>query len=368
MNNVGLSAFEDEMVILIFIWVGLAFLCAAAVSAVAVFVKASRELCLRKLEYRRYFSDKGVFEGGETELVEEFTNYSFVPMFVVDVETHISSEIKMKGCETDDNITQCFISRFFVMPYTKIRRVHKAVCQKRGYYKLESAKITFAGIEVYLDSRAELYVYPKEIEFKEQKILNHYMQYSALSKVPLIEDNFSFAGVRTYIPGDAMNAINYKQTARRNELMVNAREFMLGRRILIYLNFQPNETEHISVSEFAELLEKEISYGAYMIGECVRNGYMYSLSANSKMVNCDYLRNDFSIGESKYEELLCQMAEMGTVYGVSMASLIEKDIQEFISGTEIFLITSYLDEALESRIRQLEKMGNAVNYINVLEV
>lgn len=364
----GLADYQEKIMIPALVLAAAAAVLLVLIIATAVFVKLSRELCVRRLEYRRYFKDEGVFEGEETEFIEEFTNHSFVPMFVVDVETHIVSKIKMKGCESDDDLMQRFISRFFVMPFTRIRRTHKAVCTGRGYYRLESAKITFAGVEVYLDSRADIHVYPREISFQEQRNINSCLQYSAVSKYPLMEDRFSFAGVRKYIAGDPMSYLNYKQTARRGELMVNDREYMLGRKILLYLNFQPNEQQHFTQEEFQELIEKELSYASYMLSECVRNGYVYSLHTNSKMPGGDdFVRNPFATGEKNYQETLCQMAEMTNLYGVSMVSLIDRDLQEFLTGTEIFLFTSYVDETLEQCTERLERSGNAVNLINILE-
>lgn len=366
--NTGLAEYQDSMMLLAFVFIGLSVFLVAAVLSAMFFVAFSRQLCVRRLEYRRYFKEKGVFEGEETELIEEFTNHSFLPMFVVDVETHVSSLIKMKGCQTDDGLTQCFISRFFVMPFTKIRRVHKAACLKRGYYRLESAKITFAKVEVYLDSGAEIYIYPRELSVEAEKIINGYMQYSSVSKLPLIEDNFSFAGVRAYVHGDPLSAINYKQTARQRELMVNDREYMLGRKVMIYLNFQPNEKVHLSTAEFAELLEKELSCASFLLSECVRNGYAYSFCANSKMANGErFVRTGFTVGEKNYEEILCQMAQMTDRYGISAAAMIDKDIMEFLSGAEIFLFTAYIDEALELRTAELEKSGNAVTIINLID-
>lgn len=366
--NTGLAEYQDSMMFLAFVFIGLALGLVVVVFFAMFFVTFSRQLCMRRLEYRRYFREKGVFEGEETELIEEFTNHSFLPMFVVDVETHVSSLIKMKGCQTDDGLTQCFISRFFVMPFTKIRRVHKASCLKRGYYRLESAKITFAKVEVYLDSDAKIYVYPRESSIDEMKIINSYMQYSAISKLPLIEDNFSFAGVRKYIYGDSLSSINYKQTARQRELMVNDREYMLGRKVMIYLNFQPNEKVHLLATEFSNLLEKELSCASFLLSECVRNGYAYAFHANSKMAGGgQFICTDFAVGQKNYEEILCQMAQMTDRYGVSIASMIDKDLMGFLSGAEIFFFTTYMDEALEFRMSELEKTGNAVTIINLID-
>ncbi len=366
-NTSGIS-YVDGILWLVIGFLVIMFAIVAIIILAIIFIKISKIYCIQNLEYRRYFEEEGVFEGEETRLIEEFTNHSFIPMFVVDVETHISSRLHVHGSRENDGVMQCYISRFLIMPYTKVRRIHKVSCWKRGYYRLESAKITYAGIEVYLDSVADIHVYPKELPFETEKMMNYYIQYSANSRWPLLEDRFSFAGIRQYMAGDSMSAVNYKQTARRGELMVNSREYLMGRKILMYINFQPNMKEHITEEKLEELLELELSCASYMMSQCVLCGYAYSMNANSKIPQYgDYVRNSFVVGEQNYQQMLCQMAEMGNRYGLSMAALMDMDIKEMIQGAEIFLFTMYMDEALEERIAQLERQGNAVNVIDVLE-
>ena len=286
----------------------------------------------------------------------------------MDIETHISSKIEMQGYERSDGISQEFISRFFVFPYTRIQRRHTVTCKSRGYYKLETAKVGFAGIEVYLDSPAQIHVYPAEVTVEESRQINRLFQYSAMSKKPLIEDNFSFAGIRQYIPGDAMNALNYKQTARRGELMVNDREYLAGRKLLVYVNFQPNEKKHFPPEQFHELIEKELSYASYLLGESIRNGYVCSFAANSKMMHGGVApRYAFASGEEYYQELLCQMAEMTDLYAVSMLSVMKQDIEERLGNTEIFLFTPYYDTTLAGAVEDLERNGNVVTVVDVSE-
>ncbi len=368
MRQPGLEIYQEQMIVIALICAGIAVTIVVLTILAAIYIKLSRQLCLKELEYRRYFRDEGVFEGDRTELIEEITNHSFLPMFAVDIETHISSKIEMQGYERSDGISQEFISRFFVFPYTRIQRRHTVTCRSRGYYKLETAKVGFAGIEVYLDSPAQIHVYPAEVTVEESRQINRLFQYSAMSKKPLIEDNFSFAGIRQYIPGDAMNALNYKQTARRGELMVNDREYLAGRKLLVYVNFQPNEKKHFPPEQFHELIEKELSYASYLLGESIRNGYVCSFAANSKMMHGGVApRYAFASGEEYYQELLCQMAEMTDLYAVSMLSVMKQDIEERLGNTEIFLFTPYYDTTLAGAVEDLERNGNVVTVVDVSE-
>ena len=66
MREGGLAEYQDSMMIMAFVLFAIAALLVIVIAAAAIFIKSSRELCMRKLEYRRYFSEKGVFEGEET--------------------------------------------------------------------------------------------------------------------------------------------------------------------------------------------------------------------------------------------------------------------------------------------------------------
>ena len=248
-----------------------------------------------------------------------------------------------------------------------LRACAPRVASGRGGIEKELLK-EYQNFEVYLDSPAQIHVYPAEVTVEESRQINRLFQYSAMSKKPLIEDNFSFAGIRQYIPGDAMNALNYKQTARRGELMVNDREYLAGRKLLVYVNFQPNEKKHFPPEQFHELIEKELSYASYLLGESIRNGYVCSFAANSKMMHGGVApRYAFASGEEYYQELLCQMAEMTDLYAVSMLSVMKQDIEERLGNTEIFLFTPYYDTTLAGAVEDLERNGNVVTVVDVSE-
>lgn len=333
-----------------------------------------RRYSFENLEYKRYFSEKGAFEEQEIYLIEEFANHSILPMFRVDVETHITSKLYMPGVSGGREINdktepyQEFISRFFIMPYTKIRRKHKVICQKRGHYQLESAKIRFMKIELYLDSKAELKVYPKELKIEDINRINNCIQTSAVSRKPILRDPFTFARVREYGPGDAMNTINHKATARAGRLMVNEKEFVLGRRLIVYLNFQAGDTG-IHAEDFVEIMEKAMEYVAYIAGEALREGWQIGYRANCRMADGGhFVRIDTGTGYGKYIEILDSLAGAAAVFGNSISYVLNKDVEEFVSGTEIFIFTTYLDGSIQSKIEAFENMGNAVYVINLKEV
>lgn len=352
----------------VLVWITIAIIVIAILFLfIIILYNALRVISIKKLEYRRYFSEEGVFEDEELYLIEELANHSFIPMINADVESHISSQIKLEGCEDSDDVNQYFISRFTVMPFTTIKRKHKARALKRGYYELESAKVDFAGMDLYLESKAELYVYPKEVKIDSIENKNLYLKYDEVSLRPLLTDVFSFAGIRSYVVGDAFNSINFKASARQGQWMVNDKGYMMGRQIQMYLNFQMPE-KGMDLQSFAKLMEEAITYISYIIGEGMRKGYKVGLSTNSRMVNGNrYLRFKMSTGISYYQELLRELALIRIMFGNSFPSIIDMDIDDHINNSEVYIFTTYLDQSIDQKISILQQFGNTVKTV-ILEV
>ena len=327
-----------------------------------------RRYAFKHLEYKRYFTDKGAFEGQEIELIEELTNHGIFPMLRVDVETYITTKLYMPGVNSGNGINQEFISRFFVMPYTKIRRHHKVILKKRGNYKLESAKILFMGIEVFLDSKAEINVYPRELKIEDKQKINQCIQVSSISNRPIIRDAFSFSKVREYVYGDPINIINHKSTARMGRLMVNDSDFVLGRKILLCLNFQAGNTG-IPDDEFTEIQERSMQFAAYLTGEAIRMGWQIGLIANCKTDNgAKNIKSDIGTGYGKYIEILEALSMARTIYGNSIGRIIDEVADENLRNTEVIIFSTYMDESIEKRIEMLMRKGNEVTVIDLKEV
>lgn len=331
-----------------------------------VFYQIWKGISIKRLEYRRYFSEEGAFEGDEIYFIEELSNHSLLPMFHIHVESYISSNIRLKGVQRADDINQHFVSSFsVVLPFTKIRRSHVAVCKKRGFYRLETAKVEFAQMDLYLESKAQLFVYPKELTVEEKQGLNRYLQYASYAKLPLMEDVFSFSGVREYQSGDAMNRMNYKASAKKGMFMVNERDYVMGKKLMVYLNFQMAD-KYVALEEFERLMEQALSYAAFIFGKAWKEGYQIGLGANCQMVNGDkYVRYPLSVGYEHYRMVLQELAMARPIYGNSFCSIIDMDIDEYLEQAEVYLITSYLDEAIDQRIETLQSLGNVVEVLMV---
>ena len=66
MRQPGLEIYQEQMIVIALICAGIAVTIVVLTILAAIYIKLSRQLCLKELEYRRYFRDEGVFEGDRT--------------------------------------------------------------------------------------------------------------------------------------------------------------------------------------------------------------------------------------------------------------------------------------------------------------
>lgn len=329
----------------------------------------SRYKGIKKLSYRRYFSQDGVFEGETVYLVEEICNTFFLPLFFVDVEAYIYGSLVLDTDEHPDNSAmQSFCSRFFLMPFTRVQRKHPVQCVKRGYYQLESVHIYFMKNSIHLPAPTEIYVYPRLLPMEETASFNREIQNNCLTFHNLIHDPFSLAGLRDYRHGDPFRSINFKATAKTGTLKVNEQDPLSNRNFMIYINYQ-NEAKnvYISAGEYEKKMEQALSLAGFLTQQAVENGYKTGFSANADTADGDRLiRLPRSSGTAHYEEILRAMSKIKNTAGISFVSLMEMDIADAMSSAEVFIFTLYTDERILEAAEWLRRLGNRVTIRGLL--
>ena len=172
-----------------------------------------RRFTVDRLVYCRRFAEECVYEGDTVELIETIWNPTVFPAFLIDVESYFYSGLQIDGREAAKGEMRYFVSRYHLMPFEKITRRIEMKCVKRGYYKLTTVSVFRCGDERSIESKAELYVYPKIEELREN-MPSAYGLGDELSRNRLIRNPFSVNGIREYRQGDPFRSINFKASAR----------------------------------------------------------------------------------------------------------------------------------------------------------
>ena len=345
------------------------FFIALAVFLAALLARAIRKFSVDRLRYERYCADECVYEGDSTELVETIWNPTlfFVPL--VDVGSYFYDGLAVDGKKPEKGMS-LFLSRYNLLPFERVTRRIRVECLKRGCYRLTSVFISRPGEERHIEAPAEICVYPK-IEALADHLQSAYGMGDVLSRRKLILDPFTVSGVREYQPGDSFHTINFKASARLSSgghprFMVNRYEYCANFKYYVYQNFHLPKNGDVMFDEYEELMETGLRLAASLVVKSLDAGGICAFGANCTTLD-GRQRVEFPLrgGEVHKNGILREMSMIRAIDGASFASLLAADIVKGITNSEVFIITTYVDESIGEQISVLERLGNTVQVITL---
>lgn len=348
------------------------------VAFVMVLVQAwvARKWMLNGISYGRSFSPSKAFEGQEVEMVERISNKKLLPVPWLRIESKISENLQFqRQFNLDIKHEQFHKSLFSLMPYTAINRRHKILCKKRGCYRLNSAALTcgdlfgFQDVSKVYDLNAELLVYPRLVSLEEIPFPSRSWIGDVVVKRWIVEDPFMYSGVRDYLPGDPLNNINWKATARVGSLQVHKRDYTADPKIMVYLNMDVTEDMWGPITK-PWLIEKGISYAASIAQHAISQGIDTGFGCNGYIIDepKESVRISPQSGEDQLTFLLETMARLVVDRSVTFHTFLERDIGDRAAGTftgamDYLFITAFVTDSMASQIKQLQDMGNSVEIL-----
>ncbi len=345
--------------------------------ALVIIYKKMKGKYLARLVYKREFSTKNVYAGETVTLTETIYNPTFFPLFKVDVEEYFLGGLWLDGAKPQPGVKagdeqEPVLSRFTLLPFMQTKRHHEVFCEKRGYYKISSVRIYRKDDPLFVDAPAELYVYPALVDpminsFPVSCLLGEYT-----SKRRLIQDPFSFAGIREYRFGDSMNMINYKATARHpinnaSDIMVNIKDYCTGRIFMVYLNFHLQNAGKGLYDNYDKLMEYGLSVASALIRDAVNNGCKVGFAGNCPTETERSIRFPMQSSDEHYKQIMRGFAALRISDGLSIKLLLQNDIDDGLNNAEIIFLTTYMDDEIDDRLRILKQYNNAVSVIQISE-
>lgn len=333
-------------------------------------------LALKGVNYTRYFSRRTVFEGEPLEMVEVISNAKLLPLPWLRLETSMPVGIRF---ERQNNLSissgviyQYHVSLFFLRPYRQITRRHQVACKGRGVYRLDTATLTTGDplgmIQKVkkLNLDLELHVYPKIMSIQELPLPNHSWLGQLAVRRWIVEDPFLTAGVREYRSGDGYRGINWKATARMGTLQVHQRDYTADHRLMICLNIESSESMWKSILN-QEQIENGIRYAASVANYALANGIETGIMCNGRLLdgNKESIIIEPSTAADQLELLLLKMTRLVMERVEPMFKLLGRAIEAGTTNMDYLIISCHQGEQLREKVRQLERQGNGVEWMNM---
>lgn len=277
-----------------------------------------------------FFSSNHACEGEGFVMKQVIVNNKLLPLPILEVFFHLN-----KGLEYGDMSNALVSDRlyrrdvFSVGGKKKISRTLEINCKKRGYYTLEEIEMMTYDLFIQYKSLGkqscfqEVYVYPRKVSSNRIVLPYRKIMGDLMAKKELFEDPFSFAGLRDYTPQDSMNSINWKATAKAQDLVVNMYDSSKNQKIVIILDTYENKT---AVSE--DLNEEAIRIVTAILERLLIEGVSITLEGNGR----DSITNELlEIQDIKLSELTKVKQRLATLergYEKSALELLEESSQE----------------------------------------
>lgn len=247
---------------------------------------------LQQQLYRRWWTkeikvllrfEKSMVRAGEkVELVEVVENRKRLPLPSIKVKFQCSRYLVFSD-SANSSVTDRYYRNdlFSVMPYQRVTRTHHISCPRRGYYGIYG--IDLVGADLFfseemtcsMGSEAVLYVLPAALPPSVLATALKRIQGELEVRKYVLEDPFTYRGIREYQPFDAIKDINWKATARTDELKVNIRSHTAVSGVRIFMNLEDN-----GILRREELLEMSLSLCVGVAEQLLSQGIRLSIYGN----------------------------------------------------------------------------------------
>ena len=331
---------------------------------------------LKKVEYSRQFSRRDAYAGDEVELSETLANRKLLPLPWLRIESMMPAGLRFGQQANLDmssgQVYQNHKSLFSLMPYTRIIRTHKVVCEKRGFYPLKSATMAagdLLGIPaavMQLSAPAELIVYPRPADLDEVTIESNSFLGEVTVRRWIVDDPFLVSGVREYRYGDALSRVNWKATARSGRLQVQQRDFTADPRLVLLVNMEVDEHMWGAVTD-PDMIERALSIAAALAGEAIGRGIPVGFGSNGWETGKEQVavRVESEAGSGHLALLLETMAKLVVERREPMDVFLEREALRGPTHTDYVLLSAFVSEPMEHWIRHIEAGGNSVGRIRL---
>ena len=251
-------------------------------------------VALEHVEYERHPESRRAFVGETVEISYTLINRKLLPVPWIEVRDCVPEHAAPEGVHTAPAPMpeMLYLSRSTSLAsYERVTWRHRLRCTTRGFYQL--GPVHFRSGDVFglypttgEDERLDrLTVLPRLLDLRQIGLpdLRPFGETRGGSRI--FEDQSRIVGVRDYRPGDPLKRIDWKATARRQQLQARVYDPSATLNLLVALNV--STLEHPWEGYDPLLLERAISVAGSVASFADEKRYAAGLAANCTFPNAD---------------------------------------------------------------------------------
>ncbi len=247
-------------------------------------------------------------------------------------------------------------------PREQTRLQYELIGQRRGYYEIGPGTARtgdlfgFAEAQVIVGAGQYLTVYPRIIPLMHVDLDSRSPLGTVKSQQRIFVDPARVIGVRDYVSGDPLRAIDWKSSARVGHLQVKKRESAVSMTTVIFLELNPNAYARQLRAEASEwAIVVAASLARYLVGERQAVG-LASNGVDVPTGACSWTIPPRP-GRLHLIKLLERLARVQLVEGPSLAAWLPVATADLPWGTTVVVVAPSGDEAMCSALHRLRRAG-----------
>ena len=256
--------------------------------------------------------------------------------------------------------------------YEQVQWTLKFDAPERGYYRLGPAQLQSGDLFGFFPVRQdeEIYdsiiVYPRLYTLPELGLPPRRPFGERKGHERIFEDPARIAGARDYRPGDPMKRIDWKASARSQNLQSKVYEPSNTPHLLIALNV--HTMEHSWQGFFPDVLERLLSAAGSVARYAFEAGYSVGIAANGSYPTSDRpLRVPVGRSSDQLLKILESLAVIGPLTLVPLQTVLDREAQAFPFGATLVCVTSRMDSPLAASLLRIAGAGHAVTVLSLAD-
>lgn len=313
-----------------------------------------QKLCLNNLDVQLSFSENTATEGATLVLSTVVKNAKWLPLPWVSIKFQLSKFLQFDDMQSGQISDDYYRNDLYnLLMYQQITRRFSFKCTKRGFFPIKSLDITCWDLFLdrkyakNFDCRAHLTVYPSSIPLEEIDELCTRINGNIQAKRFIYPDPFTFRGIREYSQNDPLKAVNFKASAKGQDLMVNLWDYSVSRQVVLMLNLQKQSVWH------NEVLDEQ----------AIRVAASLARRLTAMHVPITFISHDIQIAEGAGETQLNNILEVLAHMDINMnfstpfAEVLRHTFNTYQQEPEYWLISTYHGEDIEAAYNRIEGFG-----------
>lgn len=251
-------------------------------------VRVWNHFALARVTHEQRLSHEHAFFGETVEVDVTVSNRKMLPLPVVQATLEAPDELRvLRGSVTPaaGNPFRINLTSFLAIGwYRRVTRRYLVECNKRGYYTFGPASISvrdpfgFTSRDADFAPTTRLVVYPRVSPLRALGLPSTEILGERRVKRQLFEDPLRIVTSREYVPGDPLNRINWRSTARRGTLQTRVLESTSTPNVAVFLDVNTMASRFQAPSE--PLLEAAVSVAASIASHAIASRYEVGVYVN----------------------------------------------------------------------------------------